>query len=78
MEHKHIRMRKVFIIFVTLSGLIINAIYGIELFRTFLAPQYNHEIKETIGAIVPNMVFAFFYSGLYVVAYFLGKIFDKS
>jgi hypothetical protein len=48
-----IGLRKIFIIVVGLSGVIINAAYGTSLLRAFFAPQYNSAIREIlISAIV--------------------------
>lgn len=49
----NIRIRKIIIVIVALSGTIINAIYGIGLLRAFFNPQYNNAVREImISAIV--------------------------
>ncbi len=129
---KGIRIRKVFIIAVAVSGAILNAAYGINLLRAFFDPQNSNTIREILisaliqelawaalllwvvfkpferrhillftiipillgnilhsinqfmdtrggpGSIVLNTLFGLFYSGLYALAFFLGKPEEKS
>lgn len=50
---KNNRIKMAFIIVVALSGVIINASYGIDLFRAFFDPQHSIVIREIlISAIV--------------------------
>ncbi|NOY59553.1 MAG: hypothetical protein GXO75_11595 [Calditrichaeota bacterium] len=128
----NIRIRRIIIIVVALSGAVINAVYGIGLLREFFNPQYNNAIREILisaivlefgwtallvwvvfkpferrsillftivpillgnilhsvnqfghsggnaGAIALNTIFGLLYSGLYVVAFLVGKPDNKS
>ena len=42
------RIKKIIIIAVALSGVIINAAYGISLLREFFAPQYDNAVREIL------------------------------
>lgn len=42
------RMKKIIIIVVALSGIIVNATYGIGLLKDFFYTQYNNEIREIL------------------------------
>ena len=122
-----IRIRKLVIIVVALSGALINTVYSFDLLSAFFNPHYNNAIKEimisavvleigwiallvwviikpferrhillftivpimlgnilhgvnqfgtrsgTASAILLNTAFGLFYSGLYIVAFIVGK-----
>lgn len=50
---KNLRIRKTFIISVTISGIVLNLVYSSALLRSFFNPQYSSAIREIlISAIV--------------------------
>lgn len=124
---KNIKIKKLFVITVALSGAVINTVYSFDLLRAFFDPRYNNAIREIMisaavleigwiallvwvvikpferrqillftiipillgnilhgvnqfgthsgnaSAIALNTVFGLLYSGLYVVAFIVGK-----
>ena len=59
----NIRIRKIIIVIVALSGTIINAIYGIGLLRAFFNPQYNNAVREIL---ISGIVLEFGWTALLV------------
>lgn len=50
---KNIRIRQTYIIVIALSGVILNALYGVSLSRAFFDTQYTSSIREMlISAII--------------------------
>ena len=70
---KNINARKVFIVAVALSGVVLNMLYGIKLLTDFFDPQYNVAIREIlITGIILEFSWALLL--LWVVAYpFAGR-----